>query len=175
MEKETPLKTNGISKVFNQQTNNDVFNEGIPLKFKKSIHPVLVVNPLPNNFCDIVANNSATSTGATTIYTTPTDKDFYLTEFSVSVIKDATCDSATGSYQFNVVINKTTKTIFYFSVITLTAQTGHISISLPVPVKLDRGSTVTLSGTFTVGACVRSGSIVGFTYDPTIYNLGIND
>lgn len=170
MEEETKLKTNGVSKEFNIQTNNDVFNEGIPTKFKKSIHPVLVINPLPNQICNIALASNATNSTSTTIYTTPKDTDFYLTFIQLSVIKDATSTS-TAEY-LTAIVNGSTISLLHMVSLTLTAQSGMVSGILNPPLKIDRNTAIAITNSTNVANVTTRGSIVGFTYDPTFYNLG---
>lgn len=114
-----------------------------------------------------IANRS--STGTTTLYTTPADKDFYLTSVFLNVTKDATCDvSNTDGPIIRAVIDGVTTTIIQVSVLTLTAQNYGQVISLPHPIKLDRNSAVTLAGaTFSAGALSKAGGIFGYTEEVT--------
>lgn len=112
---------------------------------------------------------TATSTGSQTIYTTPAEKDFYLTSATVSIIKDATCDMATGAVVILVTVNGVQSAVIGISTLTLTAQSDSVSVSFKYPIKIDRSSTVVMGGTFTAGACVRTGCITGFLSDTLQY------
>lgn len=96
-----------------------------------------------------------------------TDRRFWMTGVLVSIIKDAACDSATGTYELSAYSEETgTQTIIgQFSIIALTAQQINQFIPLDNPMLLMNraGSTaVSLSGTFTAGVCVRAISIFGY-------------
>jgi len=97
------------------------------------------------------------------IYTTPTDKDFYIVSVSLSVAKTA---AQTGS---NVAILTTIEgasiSILDIRGITLTAQDASRDISFHYPIKLDRGTTITLSPTGDYTSL--SGIIYGYTEEVT--------
>lgn len=100
------------------------------------------------------------TSGADTVYTTPTNQDVYLNYINFNFIKDATCDVADGELSVSIVQDGETK-YFYLSVLTLTAQTGNLSIPFPKGIKLDRGSNISIGGnTFTVGKLRRSCNIL---------------
>lgn len=105
-----------------------------------SIQPVLIVNPTQyNTFIKFNDSNNATNT---TIFTTSTTRDTYLTAFTLSVIKDVTSTS-TGS-SIGVIIDGAVILICKISSITLTIQNATISLSLPYPIKVDKGSIVSV-------------------------------
>lgn len=140
-------------------------SDGVPSQIMHTIQPVMEVNPKLLRTVNIVRGNRLTTTGQITAYITPTDKDFYLTYISASYIKDATCDSTTGRYDVSIVIDGATNALFAFPIITTTAQTGTFSQNFVQPIKLDKNSGITFSGTFTAGACARTISIGGYTVD----------
>lgn len=101
------------------------------------------------------------SAASSTIYTTPSNQDFYIVGAQLSRIKDAACDSS--SVTLSAVIGGATSTILTLAGFTLTAQDGSITICFTHPIKVDRGSTITLyNGTKTVGNILTSGVIYGF-------------
>ena len=140
----------------------------IPNQLAEKIVPVMEVNPKLLREIDIVRHAVQTTTGSITLYTTASDTDFYLSTIYASFIKDATCDSATGSIQIATTTDGTARRLLDFPIITLTAQ-DNVSevIAFPIPVKIDKGVTITMSGTFTVGVMVRSCGLTGFNvYNP---------
>jgi hypothetical protein len=82
--------------------------------------------------------------------------DVYVTSIQFGVIKDATCDVATGSLPITVTIGGINKVIAYIPIITLTAQNIVISCSFPHPIKIDRKTAITSVGTFTAGVMIRT-------------------
>lgn len=165
--------------VFNQTQNfqlkNKIIDElklnpvvdNIPSVVNPTIQPVFEVNP---KFCNVIEGASKSTTGSSTLFTTPSDKDFYLVAATVQMIKDATCDHPTGdSALINVIVNGNTEKLCVIGGITLTAQAQTVSISLPIPLKIDRNTSITIAGgSYTAGTMVKSGSIVGYTLDTAI-------
>jgi hypothetical protein len=168
MDEEVTLRTNNIGVALSNITNN--LPKNTPTKIKKSIQPVVDINPFHNAVCNIVKGVTTTATGSIVAYTTPTDVDFYLTSANLSIQKDATCDVATATGYIEATINKANVFLGYIPQITLTASNSILVLTFPVPIKLDRNSTIFTNNTFTVGVCVRGLSIAGFTYDPKVYN-----
>lgn len=119
---------------------------------------------------DIVATATRTTSGAATVYTTPSDKDFYLTALIFTLTKDATCDMATGAVAVTAFLptNATAQPIASHNAFTLTAQDKIIEISFPIPIKLTRGTLIALGGnTFTAGTCYRGVTVYGYTEETT--------
>jgi len=127
------------------------------------IQPVLQIQ----NKINIVRGNRTTATGSLSVFTTPTDKDFYLTSLSAGMIKDVACDSATGRYDITAVIEGVSQILDAIPIIALTAQNAMISRSFHVPIKIDRGTAFAFTGTFAAGVCVRTISITGYTVETT--------
>lgn len=136
----------------------------IPDYVKGDVQPVAEVD---KPYVTISRSSSTAATTSASIYTTPADKDFYLTNFSISIIKNATCDLATGSYLMTAIIDGQTIQLVRLPMLTLTAQEASISVDLDKPMKLDRNSIIGLSSaSFTAGAFVRAGTIQGYTDAP---------
>ena len=153
--------TNELRDVAKIQVGADI----IPNILSNQVVPVIDVNPKHARILNITSGASTSATGASTIYTTPTDKPFYLTTIGFAFIKDVVCDIATGAMTVKVVINGASQNIIIIPIITLTAQSGVYQIDLPKPMLLDRGSTVFMSATFGAGVLSRAGYITGYTLD----------
>lgn len=112
--------------------------------------------------CNVLRTGGiVTSSGNTTIYTTPSDKDFYLTSLFYSYTKDAAHNGTSSS-----VIATTEGTARYLATkfhVTGVVENDFIVIEFPTPVKIDRGTTIYMSGTFGAGTMSRIGTISGFT------------
>ena len=112
--------------------------------FNPIIQPVINVN---EDFINIVKNATANGGATATIWTTPTDKDFYLTNVMIGQ----------GTYY--------TYVTFYLGGAAVTwgnsSTVGNFSdTSFGRPIKIDRGTVITL----TSGAASSSvASIAGFT------------
>lgn len=127
------------------------------------ITPTIEVNPRIN----IVRNQTTGNTGTNALYTTPTDKDFYLSTIGFSFIKDAVCDSATGDFTLSAFIDGTARVLIGLPIITLTAQTDSVFVSFPIPIKIDRGTQMNFTGTFGAGVCRRHAFLTGYVQETT--------
>ena len=141
--------------------------QGVPQTIANYIQPVMEVNPKLLRRITVIRDLTRTTSGAGTIYTTPADREFYLVGYTLSYIKDAACDSATGSQVYIVVYQDgAIRSIGTLAGITLTAQTANITQSFFQPIKVDKNSTILLSGnTFAAGNLIKSASIFGYVVD----------
>ena len=158
----------------NTETNREL-NEAIrgnantniaPQSISGQVMPVIDINPKNYRRANICKEGSTTGTSYT-IYTTPTDRDFYLTTIQFTYTKNATADLATNdTLGISLKVNGATQYPIYFSTLTLTAQSDSIAITFATPLKIDRGSVIQLvRGAITAGNVVMSGSITGYTVD----------
>lgn len=155
---------------FNQVQNRDIINniqndlglnpgpDALPSTVTPSIQPVYPVYEKVANIC--VANSNVNSTSQT-IYTTPANKDFYVTSLCLSVIKDATATSTDST--ITGVVNGATITLARIAGLTLTAMNDSITMSFPVPIKLDRGTAVNLTNSTNVANVTSRATVQGFT------------
>lgn len=122
--------------------------------------PVIPITPI----CEILINyRSGYVSGATTIYTTPSDKDFYVNTISLSYSKNAASTAPITSTDVTVVINAQTITIAALAIEVTTAASLATTISFPRPVKLDRSSVIQLADAFSLaGAFTRQVNISGY-------------
>lgn len=121
--------------------------------------PVVPVTPIAK----VATEAAATTTGTVGLFTTPSDKDFYLTNATLSYAKDATCDIATGNILLSATVNGVAVGIIRLAVITLTAQQDTVSVNFNPPLKLSRSTGINLTGSFTVGTLSRGATIQGYT------------
>jgi hypothetical protein len=137
----------------------------IPSQLADKVVPVMEVNPKMLRRTNVMKALAKATSGTSTIYTTPSDKDFFLTGAVLTLNKDAANDLATGTVNLTVVQDGETKTIIAMPVITLTAQDKTLVCPIIYPAKLDRGSVIAVSGTFGAGVLNRVGIITGFIID----------
>lgn len=145
-----------------QRVLNTKGSQAISDQVEDKIQIVLPLHPITR----IVRAAGVSTTGSLTVYTTPTDKDFYLTGFFLAMAKDAACD-ANGGVNLQAVIDGVTREIGCIAVLTLSADNQTINADFNNPIKLDRGSIVSFTGTFTAGAMRRVASIRGYTEETT--------
>ena len=113
--------------------------------------------------CKTVRSGVTGSSGTLTLFTTPSDKDFYLCSFTISLAKDSTCDTASGVISLSATIDGVSQRLASLAVLTLTAQSINQVVSLQYPLKVDRNTAISINGTFTVGAMQRVGTLLGYT------------
>lgn len=164
------MMNNTVSRFIDTNIKTDlILKEGadiLPKQVIPSIQPVYEVN---KKYVGILRNLTRSATASATIYATPSDRDFFLCGFSNSVIKDATCDDATGvTSQIELTIGGVTRVIGAIPGIVTTASSQTIMIDFNKPIKIDRGTNITLSGgTYTAGLKVRSVVIWGYLNYPS--------
>jgi len=127
-----------------------------------NVIPVLVSNPDPK-LSSIVLYKSLLSTGAGAVYSVPAGKSLYITSAMLSMNDDAASDNTATSIV--CVFNGTATSILSIMKPTLTAYYDSKTISYPVPIKIDEGTSITLQNTFTVGNSAKKCTITGFLVD----------
>lgn len=125
------------------------------------IQPVKEISPRIN----ICRSASAAGAASATIYTTPADKDFYLTAAQLSLIKDAAGTSTASN--LNATIDGVSQSLLLIRGITLTAQNDSIAQSWAIPIKIDRNTNITVTNSAVAGVTLTSGTIQGYTQETT--------
>lgn len=130
------------------------------------IIPVVDVNPKHARIVNVCQRLTKTTTGDGTVYTTPSDKDFYMTNLQLSFIKDAACDAATGNLSVTAFLpDGSNPFLLSMPIITLTAQQSQGFFNFSAPVLLKKGSAIVSTGSFTAGALSRTVNVIGYTVD----------
>jgi hypothetical protein len=129
----------------------------IPPQVGEIFVPVINVGPVVN----IVKSAACVNATVQTAWTTPTDKDFYLTAVHLTMVKDAT---ATSTYsRILATINGNAYSILYIPGFTLTAQSQIMVANFNPPIKIDKGTDLQLQNATTVGNVTSEGLFFGFT------------
>ena len=136
--------------------------ESVPARLSDSVVAVMETNPKLLRRINLIRGSSSVATGSITLFTTPADTDFYISELNMSFIKDVVCDTATGAITITATIDGVARNIAGISTIILTAQSGNLVIPFPLPLKVDRGVAITMNGTYTAGVMSRFCSIAGY-------------
>ena len=152
-----------LKKAFSESTKTQLLEQPTQVDNSRVI-PIIDVTPKNYKSCDIVRFKQASNTAAAqTIYTVPSNKDFYLTSCSLSVTKDATSTSIRTYIQ--VTIDGANQQLLSIAGITLTAQSQGLTMSFPVPIKIDRGTSIQFFNNTAVANIETNASIVGYTVD----------
>lgn len=139
--------------------------DSVPTKIADTIVPVIECNPKLLRRTDFIKTGNLADATTTTITTTPTDKDTFITNIVLSFIKDANATStAVGVYA--TTDDGLSQYLIYLPCLTLTAQTQTISFELANPLKLKRGTGVSL---------VSATAVASISAKATIYGFQIND
>lgn len=126
--------------------------------------PVVETNPKMLRRCEIVKTASAANATSATIYTTPADKDFYLSAVGLSCIKDATSTSTLSSIVTTVLGSSVV--VIGIAGFTLTAQNDTMTLNFPVPIKVDRNVVISVNNSTNVANVTSRGSIAGYIVEP---------
>ena len=140
-----------------RSSGNLTLSEGYPQNMRGDIKAVMDMTPRTHRFNNVIA-----SAASGTIYTTPTDRDFFLTGIDISGSK-AVGDSGTV-LSLLVNIDGIARTVSIIQKQTVTAESTDKSVQFAVPFKLTRGSVVTytLTGTWTITQAI----VMGYTVAP---------
>lgn len=123
---------------------------------------ILPIVPI-ENYANVVRSASLVNGTSVTIFTTPSDKDFYLDSAQLSVVKDATSDSLLST--ISVTVQGVARQILILRGLTLTAQSAQSAISFPKPILIDRGTAITATNNTATANISASGCITGHTVE----------
>lgn len=137
-----------------------------PKQIANQVIPVIDINPKHSRRVNIVKRTSRSTTGGSTSYTTPTDKDFYLVGASLSYSCSAACDSNTYTVGATISGDTTATNILELRKETLTLRDDYANIMLNYPILLARGTNITVNQTFTAGTSSVASTIFGYTVEP---------
>lgn len=143
----------------------DVSRDKVPDVLDENLKPVIIINDLPIRLkFPIVRSGNTTTSGTNTIYTTPSDRDFYLTGATLSNQSNSTADNTAIQLNITPFGDNTgaVRSILTIAKQTTTAINETISISINPPIRLARNVAINTSSTFTVGASTTTASIIGF-------------
>lgn len=134
--------------------------DAVPQYTAGQVVPVFDIQP---KNCTVQRHYTKSSTGTQAIYTTPTDKDFYLTHASLASTNSALWD---GSLTYiSITQDGATRLILILYQLTTTAGTQSTSISFPYPIKVDRGTAINLVMSFAAGTQSVGCTIGGYVLE----------
>lgn len=128
--------------------------DAIPRQVLPTIQPVYEAG---QRITESTLSSNSTASGNLTLATTNTTRDTYITFYSLSFIKDATCDVATGSIMLVATLKGIQTVIARIPLLTLTAQSEHGVYCLEKPIRVDRGTSIYVtSDAHTAGNFVKT-------------------
>lgn len=132
----------------------------IPVSISEVIQPVYVSNP--DMVCDSFGQGTTTTTGTSyTLFTPPTDKDFFVTGCFLQLQADAASDLLEAAITAR--IGGVNRKIAVIRKLTTTASTITLPLVFHAPIKIDRGISVVYGGAWTAGNAVITAQLTGFT------------
>jgi hypothetical protein len=127
----------------------------------EEIIPVLIVEPQIN----IVRSSATVNVLSVTLFTTPTDKDFFLTSINLSA-KFKTGGASTV-VRFVATIDGVLNTFIRLVNIAGEGTTTQMSIPFQKPIKVDRGSVISAACDVAEVNTAYSGGFTGYTVETT--------
>lgn len=152
-----------LKKELQEGAKTQSFKEIVPSQLADKVVPVMEVNPKLLRRINLVKTAECNNATTATVYTTPSDKDFYLCGGNLSLIKDVTATSVRSGINFTS--EGVGCVLLRIVGITLTVEQDTVSISLPYPVKVDRGTNITVTNSTNVGNVFSQGTIYGYIID----------
>lgn len=124
--------------------------------------PVINVGPVAKT----LAGAAKSTTGNLTVFTAHPDKDTFITGFNLVMHRDGTCDCTSIAVQTTQ--NGLAANLYQNEIITGAGSEQHVVVELNLPIKVDRGTAVTLTGTFAAGNLKRAITVFGYEQETTI-------
>jgi len=159
-----------MSQIYNSDLTNEIRDgakiqqnvDTIPNQLADKVVPVMEVNPKLLRVVNFIVGGTSNTTGSTSIMTLPTDKDTFLTDLTLEVSKNVTCDSVYVELNATLKGGKAVQLAYlHFQTLTLTDNI-NISKSFTVPIQLERGSQIAVNGNFAAGASSRGVQLFGY-------------
>lgn len=154
----------GIQKAFEREARLQPIAGEIIKDLNTNIQPVLNVNPI--RVVNIVKRAAGATTSTATVYTTPMDRDFYLTSAFLSITKDAACANEFMHLDIIPKDQEVAEEILEINCQNTTEYTATAANTFSIPIILKRGSAITVVGGYAAGTARKTGIITGYTIDP---------
>ena len=138
--------------------------DATPTEIADKVVPVMEVNPKLLRVINYNQAGAATNATSTSIVTLPLDKDIFVTNASLSFQKDVT--ATTTFIRLNGVLeNGQTIVLLASGCLTLTVESHDLAISFPVPIKLKKGSSISVTASTNTGNFNAFASVSGYYVD----------
>lgn len=144
-----PSISNRMSRFFNLKGENTD-------EVRDEIVAVVPLIPVAN----IVKQAVRTTSGSVTVYTTPADREFFLSALTMSYECNAACD--TLGIECYIYVDGVQIPFVRLNKLTLTARADSMTWSFPNPIRIDKNSVISFYCTYSAGSCSFNGTIVGY-------------
>lgn len=136
--------------------------ETIPKELEPKIQLTCETNPAKLRRTNTIYTGTCSNATSATVTTLPTTKDFFITGIQLSMIKDVTSTSVYVRVLGTAAYTGQGVTLAYIPSFTLTAHNEAISISLPYPIQMARGSVITIGHSTNVANMISNVVIYGY-------------
>lgn len=136
----------------------------VPTRLADTVLPVMEVNPKLLRRINIVIRKALSTSTTGTIYTTPADKDFYLS--FIHMASSITTTSVITECSISITLESgLTSQIMEYPRDAGSANELIGNLTFTIPIKLKKGSIILLTNTFSAGTLSTVAIIGGYTVD----------
>lgn len=141
----------------------NISDEAVPSQIAEKVVPVMEVNPKLLRTTNILSSYHATDSTSGTVYTTPANKDFYLTNVVLSLAKDVNATSVMSNV--NVYVNEQIVNILAIMGTSVTAQYETTTLNLKLPLLIDRNTAINITNSTAIASISARATIFGYTVE----------
>jgi len=134
-------------------------SEGFPQDLGKTVVPVMDMTPNLQRFVNFLRNTVKTTTGTSTIFTLLEKTLLYGVYMNLTA--DGANDGVSAAITVTMAGEGIGRTVLQLQKQMLTAGTVQQYVSFPVPIELQKGSSITHTLAFTVGTCSLVSTVYG--------------
>lgn len=135
--------------------------EPIPTELSNQVVAVIDINPKHSRYMNGYYSISQAATGTSTLGTTPTTKDFFITGASLQLRTDATADNTSAALTCYAE-NGANINLIFLRKNTTTATQENQFVQFAIPIKTKRGTIIEQGTSFAAGGCSLSSQVYGF-------------
>lgn len=144
-----------------------ISRDKIPNEIAEKVVPVMEVNPNLLRNINIVESTSRTTSGTSTIYTTPTNKNFFLCGIFLGGMADAAADSTSFTLSGTIKGGASGATLLSIPKLSLTAINFNQYVRFSYPILMQPNTAISITQTFAVGNSTIRGIVYGYVEDTT--------
>jgi hypothetical protein len=133
--------------------------EKIPNETLDKVQLIYKLNP---EYSNIVRNFDKSTTGSSTIYSVGSKEDFYLTSITLAATADVVYDGT--SVPVNATVDGVSRRLLVLKH-PATSAFGNVNTNIDYshPIKIDKGTNITIAPSFSAGALLASVCITGIS------------
>lgn len=159
------INSQELKRAFSDSTKSQLVEQPNQID-NRIVIPTIDITPRNHAVVNLVKHGNASNATSSTVFTTDTKKETYVTAAVLSVTKDATATSTVTTIQVIPESTNVAANLLHITGLTLTAQSDCMSLSFNPPIKLAKGSNVTITNSTNVANVNARATIVGYEVDP---------